>query len=194
MASEETEEEVPKPKSVKIKKKDIATNRIPKESKLDEKEKMISEIMMQLKDKYVCNFHNHKHCFMKDGRHLFLSNFRNNTNFEIPSNHAIFSMLHSVKPSSCNSSNLNSNDNFSLPISNIVQNYITEVLFMNEFLEELDRKYGANKFICYLQKFEKEEIQVNHLFRLSDAEYNIVGILKIGIRKTLRDESKKFEI
>lgn len=103
-------------------------------------------------------------------------------------------MFHSVKPASFNSSNLNSNENSSLPISNIVQNYITEVPSMNEFLEELDRKYGANKFTCYLQKFEEEEIRVNHLFRLSDAEYSVIGISKIGIRKTLRDESKKFEI
>ncbi|CAB5368885.1 unnamed protein product [Rhizophagus irregularis] len=201
-ASEETEEEIPKPKSVKTKKKGSATNRIPKESKLDEKEKMIGEIMMQLKDKYVCNLHNHKHCFVKDGHHLFLSNvsfsmwaqdiFKNNTDFETPPNHAIFSMLHSVKPTSCNSSNLNSNENSSLPILNIIQNYISEAPSINEFLEELDRKYGANKFTCYLQKFEEEEIRVNQLFRLSDAEYNFIGISKIGIRQTLRDESKKF--
>ncbi|PKC61564.1 hypothetical protein RhiirA1_398325 [Rhizophagus irregularis] len=74
VTSEETEEEAPKSKSVKTKKKGTAMNRVPKESKLDEKEKMIGEIMMQLKDKYVCNHYNHKHCFVKDGRHLFLSN------------------------------------------------------------------------------------------------------------------------
>jgi hypothetical protein len=103
-------------------------------------------------------------------------------------------MLHSVKPASYNSLNLDSNENSSLPIPNIIQNYITEVPSMNEFLEELDRKYGANKFTCYLQKFEEEEIQVNQLFRLSDAEYNFIGISKIGIRQTLRDESKKFTL
>ncbi|UZO07326.1 uncharacterized protein OCT59_027612 [Rhizophagus irregularis] len=74
VTSEETEEEAPKSKSVKTKKKGTAMNRVLKESKLDEKEKIIGEIMMQLKDKYVCNHYNHKHCFVKDGRHLFLSN------------------------------------------------------------------------------------------------------------------------
>ncbi|PKC54819.1 hypothetical protein RhiirA1_476620, partial [Rhizophagus irregularis] len=93
-------------------------NRVPKESKLDEKDKMIGEIMMQLKDKYVCNHYNHKHCFVKDGHHLFLSNvsflmwaqdiFKNNTDFKTPPNHAIFSILHSVKPTSYNSNNKNS--------------------------------------------------------------------------------------
>ena len=63
-ANEKTEEEIPKSKSVKTRKKATATNRVPKEGK----------IMMQLKDKYVCNHHNHKHCFVKDDRHLSLSN------------------------------------------------------------------------------------------------------------------------
>ncbi|CAB5380270.1 unnamed protein product [Rhizophagus irregularis] len=196
--SEETEKEAPKSKSVKTKKKGTAINRVLKESKLDEKDKMISEIMMQLKDKYVCNHYNHKHCFVKDGHHLFLSNvsfsmwaqdiFKNNTDFKTRPNHAIFSMLHSVKPTSYNSNNKNS-----LTIPNVIQNFTIEVSSMKEFLEELDRKYGANKFTCYLQKFEEEEIQVNQLFKLSDAEYNLIGISKIGIRQTLRDESKKFE-
>ena len=73
-ANEETEEEIPKSKSVKTRKKATATNRVPKEGKLDKKEKMIGEIMMQLKDKYVCNINNHKHCFVKEERHLPLSN------------------------------------------------------------------------------------------------------------------------
>ena len=102
-------------------------------------------------------------------------------------------MLYFVKSVSYNSSNLNSNENSLLPIPNIVQNYIIEVPSINEFLEELDRKYGANKFTCYLKKFEEEEIWVNQLFRLSDAKYNFIGISKIGIRQTLHNESKKFE-
>jgi hypothetical protein len=72
---------LPRSKSVKTKKKSAVrshavtreTNRTPKESKL-EKEKAIGETMIQLKDKYVCNFYNHKHCFVKDDRHLPLTN------------------------------------------------------------------------------------------------------------------------
>jgi hypothetical protein len=30
---------------------------------------------MELNDKYVCNVKNHKHCFIKDDRHLSLNNF-----------------------------------------------------------------------------------------------------------------------
>ncbi|CAB4427887.1 unnamed protein product [Rhizophagus irregularis] len=83
--------------------------------------------------------------------------FKNNTDFETPPNHAIFSMLHSVKPVSYNSSNLNSNENSLLPTPNIIQNYISEVSSMNEFLKELDGKYGANKFTCYLQNLRMKK-------------------------------------
>ena len=103
-------------------------------------------------------------------------------------------MLHSVKPTSYNPLNSNfNNKDFSLSVPNVIQNCAIEIPSMNEFLEELDRKYGANKFTCYAQKFEEEEIRVNQLFRLSDAEYNLIGVSKIGHRQTLRDESKKFE-
>ena len=63
---------------------------------------------------------------------------------------------------------------------------------MNEFLEKLDQNYDAEKFTCYLQKFEEEEIRINQLFKLTDDEYNLIGIIKISRRQILYDESKKF--
>jgi len=30
---------------------------------------------MELNDKYICEIKNHKHCFIKDDRHLSLNNF-----------------------------------------------------------------------------------------------------------------------
>jgi len=30
---------------------------------------------MKLNDKYICDIQNHKHCFIKEDRHLFLNNF-----------------------------------------------------------------------------------------------------------------------
>jgi hypothetical protein len=74
---------------------------------------------------------------------------------------------------------------------NIIQNSI-EIPSMNKFLEELDQRYGADKFTCYLQRFEEEEIRVNQLFKLTDEEYSLIGVIKIGRRQTLRDESKRF--
>lgn len=50
-------------------------NRIPKESNLDENETLIASYVMELNDKYICKVKNHKHCFIKDDRHLSLNNF-----------------------------------------------------------------------------------------------------------------------
>jgi hypothetical protein len=64
---------------------------------------------------------------------------------------------------------------------------------MKDFLEELDKKFGNDKFTCYLSVFEEQEIRVSHLTKLSDSEYNLMGITIIGRRQTLRDEAKKYE-
>jgi hypothetical protein len=50
-------------------------NRVPKEANLDENEVLVGSYVMELNDKYICNFNNHKYCFVKDDRHLFLTNF-----------------------------------------------------------------------------------------------------------------------
>ncbi|CAB5362874.1 unnamed protein product [Rhizophagus irregularis] len=52
-----------------------AKNHIPKESNLDENEILVGSYVMKLNDKYICEVKNHKHCFIKDDRHLSLNNF-----------------------------------------------------------------------------------------------------------------------
>ena len=52
-----------------------AKRRIPKEADLDENEALIGSYVMKLNDKYVCDIQNHKHCLIKEDRHLFLNNF-----------------------------------------------------------------------------------------------------------------------
>ena len=64
---------------------------------------------------------------------------------------------------------------------------------MKEFLEELDKEFGEEKFTCYLPIFEEQEIRVNQLTKLTDLEYTSMGITVIGRRQTLRDEAKKYE-
>jgi hypothetical protein len=64
---------------------------------------------------------------------------------------------------------------------------------MKDFLEGLDKEFGDGKFTCYLTIFEEQEIRVNHLTKLSDSEYILMGITIIGRRQTLRDEAKKYE-
>ncbi|CAB5358454.1 unnamed protein product [Rhizophagus irregularis] len=84
-----------------------AKNHIPKESNLDENEMLVGSYVMKLNDKYICKVKNHKHCFIKDDQHLSLNNFaislwakeivNKNADLDTPSNHALFSMMHSVK-------------------------------------------------------------------------------------------------
>lgn len=50
-------------------------NRVPKEANLGENEALVGSYVMELNDKYICNVKNHKHCFIKDDRHLSLNNF-----------------------------------------------------------------------------------------------------------------------
>ena len=52
-----------------------AKKRIPKEADLDENEAIVGSYVMKLNDKYVCDIQNHKHCFIKEDRHLSLNNF-----------------------------------------------------------------------------------------------------------------------
>jgi hypothetical protein len=64
---------------------------------------------------------------------------------------------------------------------------------MEDFLKELDEKFGENKFTCYLTIFEEQEILVNQLTKLSDSEYNSMGVTIIGRRQILRDKAKEYE-
>ncbi|CAB4421880.1 unnamed protein product [Rhizophagus irregularis] len=84
-----------------------AKSYIPKESNLDENEMLVGSYVMKLNNKYICEVKNHKHCFIKDDRHLSLNNFaislwakeivNKNADLDTPPNHALFSMMHSVK-------------------------------------------------------------------------------------------------
>lgn len=64
---------------------------------------------------------------------------------------------------------------------------------MEDFLKNLDQEFGDGKFTCYLSVFEEQEILVNQLPKLSDSEYNSMGVTIIGRRQRLRDEAKKYE-
>jgi len=67
------------------------------------------------------------------------------------------------------------------------------VTTMEDFLKNLDQEFGDGKFTCYQSIFEEQEILVNQLPKLSDAEYISMGVIIIGRRQRLRDEAKKYE-
>ncbi|RIA94235.1 hypothetical protein C1645_818321 [Glomus cerebriforme] len=228
--------------------KKYVKSRIPKESNLNENEVLVSSYIMELNDKYVCEVKNHKHCFIKENHYLSLNNFaislwakeiiNKNADLNTPPNHALFSMMHSVKvtrkdslfdefsqmhhllhpspssspsplqstpsPLSYNYSDYNSeiqsrSRSLSLTSDHSLFSQISDNLSrkvvpnMKDFLEGLDKEFGDGKFTYYLPIFEEHEIRVNHLTRLSDSEYILIGITIIGRRQTVRDEAKKYE-
>ena len=42
---------------------------------MDENKALVGSYVMKLNDKYICDVQNHKHCFIKEDRHLSLNNF-----------------------------------------------------------------------------------------------------------------------
>lgn len=108
-------------------------------------------------------------------------------------------MYYSLPPQSIASSSLyNYSDHDSRRSSLISQNSDQSLVKksapnMEDFLKSLDQEYGNNKFTCYLTVFEEQEILVSQLTRLSDSEYNSMGVTIIGRRQILRDEAKKYE-
>jgi len=64
---------------------------------------------------------------------------------------------------------------------------------VKDFLEELDKKFGVNKYTIYLQKFEKEEILVSQIAEMSSETLcNEFGIEIVGRRLNLIKEAKKY--
>ncbi|CAB5298199.1 unnamed protein product [Rhizophagus irregularis] len=213
-------------KSKKQLKKHIK-KRIPKEATLNENEALVGSYVMKLNDKYICEIQNHKRCFIKEDRHLSLTNFaislwakeivNKNADLDTPPNHAIFSMMHSVKVTRKDSSNIDNypqsmtaypqySQQIRTSISQIsdhstsVNSQISDhssikkiVPNMEDFLKNLDQEFGDGKFTCYLSIFEEQEILVNQLARLSDSEYILMDVTIIGRRQILRDEAKKYE-
>ena len=81
----------------------------------------------------------------------------------------------------------------SLSFSLQTSDYKKSVPSIEDFLKELDKEFGEGKFTCYLTVFEEQEILVNQLTRLSDSEYNSMGVTIIGRRQILRDKARKYE-
>ena len=159
---------------------------------------------------------------------------------ETPPNHAMFSMMHSVKVTKKNStddfvnhpsmttypqhfqhpqysqqiyypppqssfsyyypdydsrrsSTISQTSDQSLSFSSQISDYKKPVPNIEDFLKELDKEFGEGKFTCYLSVFIEQEILVSQLTRLSDSEYNSMGVTIIGRRQILRDKAREYE-
>ncbi|CAB5324296.1 unnamed protein product [Rhizophagus irregularis] len=163
-----------------------AKNHIPKESNLDENEMLVGSYVIKLND------------------NLWAKEIVNkNADLDTPPNHALFSMMHSVKvtrKSSLSDEFTQISRSLSLTSDHSLLSQISDynlpkkvALNMKDFLGGLDKEFGDDKFTCYLPIFEEQEIRVSHLITLSDSEYILMDVTIIGRRQTLRNEAKKYE-
>ena len=91
------------------------------------------------------------------------------------------------------SSTISQTSDQSLSFSSQTSDYKKPVPNIEDFLKELDKEFGEGKFTCYLSVFIEQEILVSQLARLSDSEYNSMGVTIIGRRQILRDKAKEYE-
>jgi hypothetical protein len=80
-------------------------------------------------------------------------------------------------------SNLNNSSPSQLPVPNI-----------KEFLEKVDKDEGSNgDYIQLIDAFNKQKISVKHIKDLNDEEFQILGVITIGWRKTIQAAAKQYE-
>ena len=91
------------------------------------------------------------------------------------------------------SSTISQTSDQSLSFISQTSDHKKSTLSIEDFLKELDKEFEEGKFTCYFAVFEEQEILVNQLTRLSDSEYNSMGITIIGRRQILRDKAREYE-
>ncbi|RIA98288.1 hypothetical protein C1645_849187 [Glomus cerebriforme] len=69
---------------------------------------------------------------------------------------------------------------------------IKKNISIQEFFENLDKRFGDKVFLIYLDNFLEQCIEVQHIPELGDEEFISLGITKIGHKKTLIMEAKKY--
>jgi len=83
------------------------------------------------------------------------------------------------------------NDSLSQTTNTSVSKVIPE---LKEFLEGLDTTYGTGKYTQYLEVFEKHDIRVSLIPKISDEWWEKkLQITSLGHILTLKEEAKKYE-
>src|SRR6266536_2218907 len=81
----------------------------------------------------------------------------------------------------------------STPLSDILQVQRKIEPSIKDFLEELDKKFGKNRYTIYLPKFEEEEITVLQIAEMNpEILLNEFNIEIVGRRLNLIKEAKKY--
>jgi hypothetical protein len=66
---------------------------------------------------------------------------------------------------------------------------------LREFLHECDNRYGqhASEYSQFLEKLQDEAIRVQHFKKLTNQEFAVLGITKIGWIMNLREAASRYQ-
>ncbi|CAB5362130.1 unnamed protein product [Rhizophagus irregularis] len=73
----------------------------------------------------------------------------------------------------------NTNTNTNIIQDNSVNTQLQKIT-IEQFLEDLDKEYGANTFTKYLDAFKKQEVDVLDIINFKDNDWITLGIEKVG--------------
>lgn len=64
---------------------------------------------------------------------------------------------------------------------------------LDEFFTKLDESSGIGEFAKFKSNFENEQITVDQIYDLTDAEFDQLGVNKIGWRKVFRTVAQHYK-
>jgi hypothetical protein len=64
---------------------------------------------------------------------------------------------------------------------------------LDEFFTKLDESNGTEEFANFKKIFENERIPVSQIYDLTDAEFDQLGVNKIGWRKVIRAAARRYK-
>ncbi|GBB85058.1 hypothetical protein RclHR1_11620013 [Rhizophagus clarus] len=190
-------------------------SRIPKENKIQEENINKVEVLTLLRDKYQCTVHNNKYCYVESDRHLNLTTVylrlwiaaivNNEADFDNLPCGPLFNMTNSTKVSKNSQMTSSTYPLTHMPLTiqysqpsfqshtTSLQNISKVVPELNEFLDGLDAIYGTGKYTQYFEIFEKHDIRVNLIPKISNEWWeNKLQITSLGHVLTLKEEASKY--
>jgi len=99
-------------------------------------------------------------------------------------------ILFAITPQMLSFAQHSSGNNFSSPPSSFPTQSIPS---LDVFFAKFDKSDSTREFIQFKSIFEDEQITVDQIHDLTDAEFDQLGVKKIGWRKAFRAAAKRYK-
>ncbi|GET00121.1 hypothetical protein GLOIN_2v1479040 [Rhizophagus clarus] len=144
-------------------------NAVPKLADFSEVIQQEGHVIRELREQYRCD--QHDTCFIDNGRHTKLTAM-----------HLQCWVKEIIRGTV---------DNTKMPNLPIFTQSNTAP-FLDEFFAKLDGSDGTGEFANFKKTFEDEHISVSQIYDLTDAEFDQLGVKKIGWRKAIRAAARRY--